>query len=118
MALITLIFEFYFIGLYIVFLLNLIKNRKYLNLINFISASAFGITLEYLSIFIFDNYQYSQNFLLQLGNAPNNVPVVIGLCWGLIIMSSMKISDAIGIRKRYRPFLDTLQAMLIDFTMG
>jgi hypothetical protein len=86
-------------------------------MINFISASAFGITLEYLSIFIFDNYQYSENFLIQLGSAPNNVPIVIGLCWGMIIMSSMKISDTIGIRKRYRPFMDTLQAMLIDFTM-
>ncbi len=117
MAIITSIFEFFFIGLYMVFFINYVKNREYLKLINFISASAFGITLEYLSIYIFDNYHYSENFIIQLGNAPNNVPIVIGLCWGMIIVSSMRISDTFGIRKRYRPFMDTLQAMLIDFTM-
>ncbi|OLS19059.1 MAG: hypothetical protein HeimC2_43060 [Candidatus Heimdallarchaeota archaeon LC_2] len=117
MAIFTTIFEFYFIGLFVAFLFFYMKNDRYSELINLISAAIFGITLEFLIIIRYENYRYSTDFLVQIGDEPGNVPIVIGLCWGMIIMSSMSISDRTGIKKSIRPLLDTLQAITIDLSM-
>jgi hypothetical protein len=39
---------------------------------------------------------------------------VIGLTWALIIAGAMRITDALGVRRRYAPFVDSLLAIMLD----
>ncbi len=117
MSFITYFFEFYFDFLYILFLIYFIYLRKFARLLNFLSATIFGLSIEYLSIMFFDAYHYSTKFILQFGKAPNNVPLVIAFCWAMIITSSMSISDHLGLHYYIRPFSDALLALTLDLTM-
>lgn len=49
-----------------------------------INGTIFGVMLEYLNIYIFEGYRYHSGFFLQIGAAPNNVPLAIGMAWGLL----------------------------------
>lgn len=79
-------------------------------LLTLISAAAFGILLEEGDQLIFETYHYSENWLLNIDRAP----VVIGLTWALIITGAMRITDALGVRRRYAPFVDSLLALTLD----
>ncbi len=114
---ITTLFEIYFFMIYIIFLSVFIIRKRWDYLLNLVSASIFGVTLEFMSIKIFDNYHYSTNFIIQFGKYPNNVPVVIGTSWGIIIISSIFITDHFELNNKYRPFMDTLLAIGLDFSM-
>jgi len=60
----------------------LIKRKDFDRLTDLITASLFGIILEYLNIALNAGYEYSLDFILQIGTSPNNVPITIGLAWG------------------------------------
>lgn len=74
------------------------------------SAAAFGLLLEEGDQLIFETYHYSSDFILAIDRAP----VVIGLTWALIIAGAMRITDALGVRRRYAPFVDAVLAILLD----
>jgi hypothetical protein len=75
-----------------------------------ISAAVFGILLEEGDQLIFESYHYSSHFVLTVDRAP----IVIGLTWALIIAGAMRITDALGVRRRYAPFVDTVLAIMLD----
>ncbi len=75
-----------------------------------LSAAVFGILLEEGDQLIFETYHYSSNFVLTLDRAP----IVIGLTWALIIAGAMRITDALGVRRRYAPFVDAVLAISLD----
>ena len=75
-----------------------------------ISAAAFGILLEEGDQLIFQTYHYNPNWVLEIDRAP----VVIGLTWALIIAGAMRITDALGVRRRYAPVVDSLLAISLD----
>jgi hypothetical protein len=75
-----------------------------------VSAAVFGILLEEGDQLIFETYHYSSDWVLVIDRAP----VVIGLTWALIIAGAMRLTDALGVRRRYAPFVDSVLAISLD----
>ena len=84
--------------------------RGRLPFLELISAAAFGILLEEGDQLVFETYHYSSNWILTIDRAP----VVIGLTWALIIAGAMRLTDALGVRRRYAPFVDAVLAISLD----
>jgi len=84
--------------------------RGRLPFLELLSAATFGILLEEGDQLIFETYHYSPHFLLTIDRAP----IVIGLTWALIIAGAMRITDALGVRRRYAPFVDAILAISLD----
>ncbi len=79
-------------------------------LIELLSAAVYGVLLEWGDILLFGTYTYSQGFFLALGP----VPIVIGLCWAMLIYGAMAYSDQLGLPGWAAPFADALWAILLD----
>lgn len=84
--------------------------RGRLPFLELISAAVFGLLLEQANQIIFETYEYSPEFALAIDRAP----IVIGLTWALIIAGAMRITDALGVRRRYAPIVDSLLAISLD----
>ena len=84
--------------------------RGRLPFLELLSAAAFGLLLEQGNQIIFETYEYSTEFALAIDRAP----VVIGLTWALIIAGAMRITDALGVSRRYAPVVDSLLAIMLD----
>jgi hypothetical protein len=84
--------------------------RGRLPFLELISAAAFGILLEEGDQLVFETYHYSSDWILAIDRAP----VVIGLTWALIIAGAMRLTDALGVRRRYAPFVDAVLAITLD----
>lgn len=81
-------------------------------LLRLLAGVAFGVLLEWGTILQLDAYEYGQ-FLVMLGE----VPLAIGVGWGLILYSAMQFSDATSLPPALRPVLDALLALNIDLAM-
>ena len=88
----------------------LAARRGRLPLLELLSAAAFGLLLEEGDQLIFETYEYAPDFVLAIDRAP----VVIGLTWALIIAGAMRITDAVGVRRRYAPVVDSVLAIMLD----
>lgn len=84
--------------------------RGRLPFLELISAATFGILLEEGDQLVFETYHYSADWILNIDRAP----VVIGLTWALIIAGAMRLTDALGVRRRYAPFVDAALAISLD----
>ena len=84
--------------------------RGRLPFLELLSAAAFGLLLEQGNQIIFETYEYSPEFALSIDRAP----IVIGLTWALIIAGAMRITDALGVRRRYAPVVDSVLAIMLD----
>lgn len=84
--------------------------RGRLPFLELISAATFGLLLEEGDQLIFGTYHYSPDFVAAIDRAP----LAIGLTWALIIAGAMRITDALGVRRRYAPFVDSLLAISLD----
>lgn len=84
--------------------------RGRLPFLELISAATFGLLLEEGDQLIFETYHYSADFVLALDRAP----LLIGLTWALIIAGAMRITDALGVRRRYAPVVDSVLAIMLD----
>ena len=73
---------------------------------------AYGILLELVSIRQLHAYTYGQFTLMVL-----EVPVVIGLGWGIFIYGARLFSDATSLPEWARPILDALLVLAIDLAM-
>ena len=92
--------------------------KDYRSVAQIISGSLFGITLEYMNVQVMQTYTYSSEFLIQLGSVPDNIPICIGLCWGLIIYACMNVSNRVlNISEWTRSLIDGLLALSIDLSM-
>lgn len=86
------------------------SRRGRLPFLELISAALFGILLEEGDQLVFKTYHYSSDWILTVDLAP----VVIGLTWALIIAGAMRLTDALGVRRRYAPFVDAVLAISLD----
>jgi hypothetical protein len=84
--------------------------RGRLPFLELVSAAIFGLLLEQANQVIFETYEYSPDFLLAIDRAP----IVIGLTWALILAGAMRITDALGVRRRYAPIVDSILAISLD----
>jgi hypothetical protein len=75
-----------------------------------LSAAVFGILLEEGDQLMFGSYHYSADWILTIDRAP----VGIGLTWALILAGAMRITDALVVRRRYAPFVDSVLAISLD----
>lgn len=96
-------------ALFFLALRGLFKEQRQKSL-ELLGAFAYGLLLEELDIYLFRTYRYGPGFFLQLGNAP----LAIAFLWGLILISSMALSDRMNIPEFSRPFADGLLALLMD----
>jgi Carotenoid biosynthesis protein len=95
---------------FFVILAVLALRRGRLPFLELLSAAAFGILLEEGDQLIFETYAYSADWILAIDRAP----IVIGLTWALIIAGAMRITDALGVRRRYAPFVDSVLVLMLD----
>ena len=84
--------------------------RGRLPFLELVSAAVFGLLLEQANQTIYETYEYSPEFALAIDRAP----IVIGLSWALILAGAMRITDALGVRRRYAPFVDSVLAIMLD----
>jgi hypothetical protein len=84
--------------------------RGRLPFLELISAAAFGVLLEEGDQLVFQTYHYSSDWILTADRAP----IVIGLTWALIIAGAMRLTDALGVRRRYAPVVDAVLAISLD----
>lgn len=84
--------------------------RGRLPFLELVSAAMFGLLLEEGDQLITESYHYADAWVLQLDRAP----LVIGLTWALIIAGAMRITDALGVRRRWAPFVDSVLAISLD----
>ena len=86
--------------------------RGRLPALELVSAAAFGVLLEEGDQLIFQTYHYNPAWTLVIDRAP----LVIGLTWALIIAGAMRLTDALGVRRRYAPVVDSLLAIMLDLS--
>jgi hypothetical protein len=84
--------------------------RGRLPFLELVGAAAFGLLLEEGDQLIFETYEYAPEFVLAIDRAP----LLIGLTWALIIAGAMRITDALGVRRRYAPVVDAVLAIMLD----
>jgi carotenoid biosynthesis protein len=84
--------------------------RGRLPFLELVSAATFGLLLEEGDQLIFETYHYADAWVLSIDRAP----LVIGLTWALIIAGAMRITDALGVRRRWAPFVDSVLAIMLD----
>jgi hypothetical protein len=89
---------------------RLALRRGRLPFLELISAAMFGLLLEEGDQLIFETYNYADAWILSIDRAP----IVIGLTWALIIAGAMRITDALGVRRRLAPFVDSVLAISLD----
>ncbi|WP_058187387.1 carotenoid biosynthesis protein [Terracidiphilus gabretensis] len=80
-----------------------------------LGGMCFGLVLEYLEV-ASHSYTYG-HFLLMLGHAPMDIPVSVGLAWGIILYTSRLFSDGLRLPWVAAAALDTLLALNLDMTM-
>ncbi len=75
----------------------------------------FGVLLEYFEV-IGDSYTYG-HFHMMLGRAPHDLPLWVGMAWGVILYTARLFSDFLGLPLFAAAALDTLLALNIDVSM-
>lgn len=117
-------FLVYELGIYVLFIacLSHAIRRGGVNVSYLLGAVLFGLLLEYINVNAGINYSYGQ-FLFMIGSPPatdeipTNIPLCIGVGWGIIIYTAMLFSNNLGIPVWARPAVDALLALNIDISM-
>ncbi len=117
MAIWTLAFEIPTMILFLFAVGMLIKGKDYSRLSDLITAFVFGITLEYLNMAITKGYHYHEEFLLQFGNPPTNVPIVIGLAWGMLLLTAQDVSRRLKLPLHIRIFFEVSFVVSTDILL-
>ena len=84
--------------------------RGRLPFLELVSAAMFGLLLEEGDQLVFETYHYADAWILAIDRAP----IAIGLTWALILAGVMRITDALGVRRRWAPFVDSVLAISLD----
>jgi hypothetical protein len=75
----------------------------------------FGVLLEYMEVQM-GSYTYGR-FAVMLGVAPVDVPICIGVAWGIIMYTARLLSDWLGLPLWAAAAFDTLLALNIDLSI-
>jgi hypothetical protein len=108
------VFEY---GVYVVFLICLFyaAKRGKEDILYLIGGLVFGLMLEYMEV-VMGSYTYGR-FAVMLGLPPLQIPLCIGVGWGIIMYSARLFSDRLGLSLVACAALDTLLALNIDLSM-
>ncbi len=104
-------FEIVMIALLIFCLVHAWK-RSYLDVLKIVGGVCFGLLLEWATIQQTQSYTYG-TFPLMIAE----VPVAIGIGWGVIIYSAGLFSDLLAVKPWMRPVIDAFLALNIDMAM-
>ncbi|UCH37739.1 MAG: carotenoid biosynthesis protein, partial [Candidatus Bathyarchaeota archaeon] len=77
-------------------------HRGVYRFVELIATVPYGIFLEQMIIEIYHQYEYGSGFFLMLGE----VPLAIGVGWGVIIYSAMDLSDRLNMKYWLHPLFD------------
>ena len=110
-------FEIPVVLLFLIAVGMLIKGKDYSRLSDLLTAFVFGITLEYLNMAIITGYHYHTEFLLQFGNPPTNVPIVIGLAWGMLLLTAQDVTRRLKLPLRVRIFFEAAFVVSTDIML-
>ncbi|MCF2140387.1 MAG: carotenoid biosynthesis protein [Candidatus Lokiarchaeota archaeon] len=108
------LFEWMIVIIYLFTVIGLILNKNGIVLSELIGGTLFGLMLEYLNIALFHGYTYHVGFLFQIGNPPNNVPIVIGLAWGLLGITTSELSERFQIPEILQILMSVILAVSYD----
>lgn len=114
MAFWTLFFEVSNIVMFISFAIYLIIQKRYRGLSTLFAGSIFGVLLEFINVYVFNSYYYSQDFFLQVGGK-FNIPIVIGLAWGILLETVHEISKGYKLPILFRSLFDAAFVVSVDF---
>lgn len=76
-----------------------------------VAGIVYGLLLEWATVAQLKSYYYNSHFLLRV----DQIPLSIGMAWGLVLYSVCRFSDASRLPGWCRPLLDGLLALNIDF---
>jgi hypothetical protein len=99
----------FFIG----FLIFLIIKKSYRQISTLFLGALFGVTLEFINVAVFPVYTYNSGFLIQVGGV-NNIPIVIGLAWGMLLTSAREITRNYSIPKGLKALFETIFVVSVD----
>ncbi len=77
---------------------------------------AFGLLLEYVNVISNMGYTYGK-FMVMFGTAPLDIPLCIGMGWGVIMYTAWLFTNALHLPLWASAALDTLLAISIDVSM-
>jgi hypothetical protein len=108
------VFEY---SMYVLFLVSLYyaAKRGKRDVLYLAGGLVFGLLLEYMEVFM-GSYTYGR-FEVMLGIAPLQIPLCIGVGWGIIMYSGRLFTDRLGFSLIACAALDTLLALNIDLSM-
>ena len=76
----------------------------------------FGLLLEYVNVISNMGYVYGK-FMIMFGTAPKDIPLCIGVGWGVIMYSARLLTDRLGLSLWASVALDAILAINIDLSM-
>lgn len=109
------VFEF---SMYILFVLCLLHaiNKSIRDVSYLIAGTLFGLLLEYINVLTNQGYVYGK-FMIMLGKPPLDIPLCIGVGWGIIMYTARLFTDTFKLPLWASACLDTLLALSIDISM-
>lgn len=110
----TYFFELSIVIFFLGLVIYLLQKNEYRKLSTLIAGALFGVLLEFLHVYIGGAYGYSREFILQVGNYPANIPIVIGLAWGILLQTSHEISDCYDFPIIIRTLFESIFVVSID----
>lgn len=108
------VFEFSMYLLFVACLAHAVKRSRF-DVVYLLGGLAFGLLLEYMEVLL-GSYTYGR-FTIMLGKAPMDIPLCIGVGWGIIMYSARLFTDRLGLSLLACAALDTLLALNIDLSM-
>jgi uncharacterized membrane protein len=111
-------FPFAELSLYILFVACLVyAARKGARHVGYLFGGlAFGLILEYVNVNANLGYTYGK-FWVMFGQSPKDIPLCIGVGWGVIMYTARLFSDRLGLPLWTAAALDALLAISIDGSM-
>lgn len=105
-------------GMYILFILCLFDAlRRGIGQVGYLFGGLlFGLLLEYVNVVTNMGYVYGK-FWIMFGTAPKDIPLCIGVGWGIIMYSARLFADSLNMTLWASAALDTLLAITIDLSM-
>ena len=106
------------IGMYILFILCLFHALKRgMDHVGYLFGGLlFGLLLEYINVVTNMGYVYGK-FTVMFGTSPKDIPLCIGVGWGIIMYSARLFTDSLNMTLWASAALDTLLAISIDLSM-
>lgn len=114
MAIWIITFEIITLIFFITAIIRVIAKKDYRALSTIIAGAIFGVVLEYVNIYFSHGYYYSQDFIFLVGKAPINVPIVIGLSWGMLLELSHEVSKCFHLPIIFRTIFEATFIVSID----